>query len=260
LNSKKRKRLDKVVSAIQLRWGSKALQQGQQARPAVAAIPTSFPALDQALGLGGIPRHSLTEILGAPTSGLRTLALKIMAQAQTQKDNAAYIDLHDTFDPDYAQRCGVNLDRLLLARPSSGSEALGITQSLVASRGVGVLVFDTASHLLADPSSLQTLSAALRQFPRLLSQSPCALIFLTPLPLGTGQSPPYAGSEALAHTATVRLLLKKEQWLQKRGFVYGYRAQVEVVRNRLGKAGRTARISITFNGVVKGDGTRSPVS
>ena len=115
-----------TVAAIQQRWGTQALRrwgeapayrQGQAARAVEAPhIPTGFPALDQALGIGGIPRGRITEMMGAPTSGMATLALKVIASAQSRRDMAAYVDLGYTFDPDYAARCGVTPDKLLLVR------------------------------------------------------------------------------------------------------------------------------------------------
>lgn len=138
MSSKKRKRLDSAVSAIQQKWGLKAIRQGAS-RGLTAEFPhirTGFPNLDRSLaGIGGVPHGRITELLGAPTSGMATLALKIMAETQAAKDVAVYLDLGATFDPDYAARCHVNLSKLLLVRPHSGAEALEIAQSLIHSRG-----------------------------------------------------------------------------------------------------------------------------
>jgi len=114
----------------------------------IPRIPTGFPALDQAPGIGGIPRGRVTEILGAPTSGMATRALKLMAKAQGDRDTAAYLDLSYTFDPDYAVRCAVSLERLHLIRPHSGREALEIAASPIAGRGIWVLVFDSVPPTL----------------------------------------------------------------------------------------------------------------
>ena len=256
---RKRKQLESTVAAIQQKWGRQAIRQGGS-RGLTAEfphIPTGFPTLDKALaGIGGIPRGRLTELLGAPTSGMATLALKIMAEAQAAKDVAAYMDLGVTFDPDYASRCHVNLSKLLLVRPHDGHEALEITHSLIRSRGVGVLVFDSVAHLLADPQGTHQLSIALRQLPPALAQSPCALIFLTPLLSSDPSSPAnYPRSFALPHYTTVRLLLTKERWLYRGDDVRGYEARVQVIKNKLGAANKTARIAVTFNGLMKGDGT-----
>lgn len=256
MGSGKRKRLEATVAAIQQRWGSKALRPGDEARRAAAAvsrIPTGFAELDGLLA-GGIPRARLAELLGSPTSGMVTLALKIIAHAQAAGDTAAYIDLGATFDPDYAARCQVYLARLLLVRPRSGREALEITQTLINGRGVGVLVFDAVPHLLAEPPA--ALAAALDGLPALLASSPCAPLFLTPLRFGGAMSAAnYPAGFGLPHYASLRLLLEKERWLEKGPDIRGYQARVVVLKNKLGRAGGRAKIAITFNGTVRGDGT-----
>lgn len=259
MSSKKRKRLDSAVSAIQQKWGLQAIRQGvsRSLTAEFPHIPTGFSNLDQALvGIGGVPRGRITELLGAPTSGMATLALKIVAEAQAAKDVAAYIDLGATFDPDYAARCHVNLSKLWLVRPQNGHEALEIAYSLIASHGVGVLVFDSVAHLLTDPQGTQKFSRTLNQLPQALTKSPCAPIFLTSLQANeTIAVENYPSGFALPHYSTVRLRLTKERWLYRGEDVRGYEARVEVVKNKLGTANRTARIAITFNGVVKGDST-----
>lgn len=253
---KKRKRLDFVVSAIQRRWGRKALRRGEAAfapESGLPHLPTGFPPLDQALdGIGGLPRGRISELLGAPTSGMATLALKLIEQAQAAGDTAAYLDLSRTFDPDYAARCHVRLSKLLLVRPASGLEALALTRDLIESRGLGVLVFDS----VADLCQTRPEASALAQLPAGLVESACALIFLTPLLRGDPMSSAnYPAGFALPHYASVRLLLRKERWLQRGRDICGYQARVLVLKNKLGAAGRRAQIAVTFNGVVQGDGT-----
>lgn len=256
MGSGKRKRLEATVIAVQRKWGLNALRRAEAA-PVVPHIPTGFIPLDAALtGLGGIPRGRITEVLGAPTSGKATLALKIVAKAQAEGDLAAYVDLAATFDPDYADRCGVKVSRLLLVRPQTGLEALEITRSLLAERAAGLILFDNVFDLLNPPADFPRLSANLRQLPQLLSRSRSALIFLTPLHPGQPLSETnYPGGFALPHYATLRLRLRREQWLHKHRDIRGYRAQVLILKNKLGQAGRRVKIAITFNGTVRGDGT-----
>lgn len=256
--SRKTKLLDMTVAAIQRRWGPEALRRLGQSAPAaqIPHIPTGFPDLDKALGIGGIPRGRITEILGVPTSGMATLALKILASAQAEQDMAVYMDPGYTFDPDYAARCGVTPEKLLLVRPHTGSEALEILHTLIASRGTGVLVFDSISHLMAEVYGPQAISSTLRRLTDTLARSPCALVFLTPLYFGDATSSDnYPSGFALPHYAAVRLLIEKEQWIRKRRDVRGYRARVTVLKNKLGSPGKSVSIAITFNGVVDGNGT-----
>ncbi len=256
MGSKKRKQLAATVRAIQGKWGVKALRKAE-ATPTVPCIPTGFARLDQALaGIGGIPRGRITEILGSPTSGMATLALKIMAKAQGEGDIATYLDLDATFDPDYADRCGIQVKRLLLVRPQSGPEALEITRTLLEGRSTGLIVFDNVSNLLHTPADFEVLAAHLRQLLPALTRSQGALIFLTPLHSGgTRSQANYPSGLALPHYATLRLLLQRERWLHQQQDIRGYQAQVVVLKNKLGRAGQSARIAITFNGTVRGDGT-----
>jgi len=218
-------------------------------------VATGFPVLDQALGIGGIPRGRVTELLGIPTAGMATLALRITAHAQANGDQAAWIDVDYTFDPHYAARCGVELGRLLLVRPHSGREALEITRDLVASGGVGVLVFESVSRLLGEAHGAQAMSGVLRRLTGPLAGSPCALIFLTPLYFGNAASKHnYPGGFALPHYAAVRLLIERERWLRRHRDIRGCQARVSVLKNKLGPAGQQVTIAITFNGVRRGNG------
>lgn len=257
MGNNRRKRLAATVAAIQRQYGPRALRPAKQIIRDIPAISTSFPALDQALsGVGGIPRGRITELLGTPTSGMTTIALKIVAQAQAAGDHAAYLDLSATFDPDYAVRCEVDLAKLLLVRPRSGREALEIALEVIASRGAGLLVFDAVTDLLAAPGQAPALAGLLAQFPAALSRSPCAALFLTPLHFGSAMSPAnYPPDFALPHLASLRLALKKERWLTQRRDVRGYQASVQILKNKFGPAGQSARLSIIFNGTVRGDGT-----
>lgn len=272
LGSKKNKaelrELEMTVLQIQRRWGPKALRrlEASTAGIEIPHIPTGFDKLDKALGIGGIPRSRITEILGPITSGKTTIALKIIAYAQDRKDIAAYIDLSRTLDPDYAFRCGVDLRKLLIVQPDSGREALAIANSLVSSRGLAAIVFDSVSSLLGETSSPQLMSEALRQLTGPLADSACALIFLTSLCFGgpcvtdiTQGGPSskdnYLSGFALRHYASVRLLVGREKWIKRYGDITGYRAEVTVVKNKLAPAGKRVSVSITFNGTVKGNGT-----
>jgi recombination protein RecA len=205
--------------------------------------------------MGGIPRGHISELVGAPTSGMATLVLKVIANAQVAGDVAAFVDLGRTFDPAYAARCGVNVADLLLVHGPSRGHALDVAHDLVASRAVGVMVFHSIRALLAEGERLPAVTGGLRRVQRALAGSGCALIFLTPNEAG---APPRgangASSTPLASVAGLRLLVQREAWLDDGHDVRGYRARVRIGRSKFGPEGREVSIEITFDGVVDGDG------
>jgi recombination protein RecA len=210
LGSTKRNRLDFVVKQLQRQFGSQALRRGDQAfkHRQKSAIATGFADLDEALGIGGIPRGHLTETLSAQTAGAATLALKVITQAQAQGDLATYVDLAETFDPDYAARCGVQLARshFLLVSPATMVEALEIIHALIAHRSSRVVVLDAVSPLLITPGEAAGIVTALRQLPPVLAKSDCALIFLTLLESSTPKTITYPpGFDALPHVTALRV-------------------------------------------------------
>jgi RecA/RadA recombinase len=262
LGSKKRQRLELVAKQLQQRFGPQAVKRGEQAfdrRMKIGAISTGFAELDAALdGSGGIPTGRATEILSLQTAGSATLALKVMANAQTGGGLVTYLDLAETFDPDYAARCGLSLSRsrFLLVTPATAAEALEIGLALVTRRSSQVLVFDAIAPDLVAANEAQHLARLLRQLPQALANSNSVLIFLTLLESSRSGDVSYPpGFAALPHYTSLRILLRKERWLIRRNDIRGYESRAIVLSNKLGSAGRSAKLAITFNGVVKGDGT-----
>jgi recombination protein RecA len=253
MTSDKKRKLEMTIAAMHKRWQvqPRARPPVRPSSPATAAIPTGFPILDEALAIGGIPRGRITEIIGIPTSGMATLALKIMAQAQTEAGTAVYMDLDRTFDPDYAAHCGVALRRLLLVHPRHERQALVVLRDFLQSGDASVLVFDAPFRLLATPALAQAFSSALGRSINALGQGGCALLCLTPLPPQSSPSlASYPRHVTLPHYATVRLLIQKERWLYRQRDIRGYQAQVLVVKNQLATAGQQVSLTITFNGVI----------
>jgi recombination protein RecA len=256
---KKRKRqrqLDMAVAAIRLRYGPQALVKGKPraAADSAAVIPhisTGFPPLDQALGIGGLPKGKSSELVGFATSGKTTLALKFLAQAQADGGRVGYIDLARCFDPDYAHRCDLDLSRLLVGSPYDLREALAITESLVRSGSLSALAFDADAldFLWTDPEATSQLAAFLDRLPAPLARSGMVFLFLHESP--TSRS---LALSALAHYAAVRLRVVRERWLRRHGDIRGYEARVEVLKNRLGPAGKEVVVAIAFNGTVRGNG------
>ena len=251
---KRQRQLDAAVAAIQHRFGPGALIKGKPARAidgvsAVPHIPTGFSELDRALGIGGLPKGKLCEMVGPATSGKTTLALKFLAQAQTGGRQVGYIDQALYFDPDYAYRCEVDLSRLVVGTVHDLREALAATESLARSGGLSALVFDALDFLWTDPGATASLAATLNRLPPALARSGMTILVLHES--AEGSSPALS---ALAHHAAVRLRVVREEWIKEQEDIRGYEARVDVLKNRLGPAGRRISLSIKFNGTVRGNG------
>jgi recombination protein RecA len=251
MSSDRQRKLDAVVARLQLQYGPRAVQKAAPAPEPIAYLSTTFPDLDTALGTGGLPRGRITEIVGPATSGKVTLAAKTLSAAHAERDAlVAWLDLPRTCDPDYLHRCGLDLDRLLVVRPRDAADALAITLHLVESNTLAALVFDgTAQMAQADPAIV---AGSLERLATLVTQTHTAVIFLTER--ASALPKPGAPTQTLAHVATVRLALRREQWLMRGNDVRGYAGQVEILKHKLGRAGAVVPLRILFNGTVRGDG------
>jgi recombination protein RecA len=250
----KKRQLEMAVARVHLRFGPRSLIKGKtlttsETSTSFPHIPTGSPSLNRALGIGGLPKGRVSELVGLPTSGKTTLALKLLSQAQADGGQVAYIDQARSFDPDYAHRCGMDLSRLLVGSPLDLREALAMTESLVRSGGLSALVFDALDVLWTDPDAARHLAAFLDRLAAPLSRLGMVLLFLH-----ASLTPESPALSALAHYATVRLQVVRERWLRRWGDIRGYKARVEVLKNRLGPAGRAVTIVIEFDGTVRGNG------
>ena len=241
MNPDRKKRVEMIAADVRKRWGTKALDARGAATLSsrVQVIPSGFPSLDRALGINGIPRSYVTEFWGTPTSGIVTIALKIIASAQSSGDVAAYLDMNESLDADYASRCDVDLNKLLLIRPQPKEKSLEMLYDLVKKRGVGIIVFDSLTTFSKPPDKL---TMVLRRINRALAESGCALIFVSSSPRGM-----------LSHEAAVRLSIQRKHWLERQGDIYGYVSQITVTKNNFSPSGRKLLVSLDFEGVVLGD-------
>lgn len=251
----RKQKLETTVARIHARFGPRSLVQGRaplvlDAPPAVPHISTGFPKLDEALGIGGLPKGKICEIVGLPTSGKTTIALKFLAQAQAG-GTVAYIDQARYFDADYAHRCGLDLSRLFVSAPYGLDETLATTEALVRSESLAALVFDAMDHLWSDAHAVPQLGSCLKRLSAPLARAGTVLLFVHAAT--EAQNTPLT-RQGLAHQAAVRLKVDRERWLRHHGDVRGYEARVEVLKNRLGPAGRVVTIAIQFNGTVRGNG------
>ena len=250
----KQLQLERAVAAIQHRYGPWAVARGDRSRMAGSAasiphVPTGFPSLDRALGLGGLPRGGVCEMVGPATSGKTTLALRFLSQAQAGGSLAGYIDQSLCFDADYAYRCGVDLSRLVAGTPQDLAEALAMAEALARSGSLAALVLDTLDGLWDDPGAANSLAATINRLRTPLAHSGTIFLVLRDSP--DAHSPALS---ALAHTSTIRLQIMRERWIQLHGDIRGCEARVEVLKNRHGPAGQVARLTIEFSGPAHGEG------
>ena len=245
-----KKRLEAAVQAIQDKWGAQALQRG--ARPSATPAPslsTGLAALDHILALGGLPLGHITELIGQPTSGKRTLALHILAHVQ-QRHPCLYIDLARTFDPGYAAACRVNLARLAIAAPASPGQALDLACDLAASGRFGLLIFDSTDDLLGEALPASATAAALRRLGQAVVDKATALLFLTALAGRAIDGPAsYPPGFDLTQAAAVRLMVQRARWRRDGQRIAGYSARLAVLRHRWAAPGQETTVRVTFNGV-----------
>lgn len=251
----RQQRLERTVAFIHQRWGEDALRRGGTRARTTPHISTGFPALDEALGIGGIPCGRISALYGAPTSGKVTLAALLLARAQAQfRRPVAYIDLLGTCDADYLERCGVRLRDLLVVRPQDDRQALDLTLTLAGQAEVALLLFDHWGAMAGDASTQNFASGMLDHLNGQISKTRTTLLILDELAPWRQRLLPNASRQALSGYAAVRLGFSRERWFYDGPDVRGYRAQVTVQKNKLGPSGQTVPIEIHFNGTVKGKG------
>lgn len=239
-------RLDAAITSIQDRWGVKALHKLKALVNAeeILPIPTGFADLDTLLN-GGIRVGCITELVGKPTSGMTTLALKLMASVHAMGEVVVYLDTCNTFDPDYAVRCGVKPDQLVTALPQSPAEGVEILYDLVSQRAARLIMVSSSVPLLLD----HTLANALPRLRRRLAKSGCALVFLTPL------TDVYSPVSPLPQDAETRLQVTRQAWLGHGADVEGYQIQVTILKQKPRPPGGSVRLDICFAETVRGDAT-----
>jgi len=197
------------------------------------------------LGNGGIPRGRITQMIGIPTSGMTTLAHKIIANAQGGQGAAVYIDLSGTFDPDYAIRCGVMLDRLLLVRPKTITQTLDIARDLFNEGKLTLVLLDLLNE--RDTTRPRDVGTMLRKLHEPLAKSRTAALFL----LNAPQRPQW---QALEEYTDIRLLIQRQTWLYQERDIRGYRVQVTILKDKSSPGEKHIILDLTFDDAVKGNG------
>jgi len=260
----KMKALDTTLASLKKRFGEGTVMKlGETERLKVAAIPTGSLSLDLALGIGGVPRGRITEIYGPESSGKTTVCQHIIAEAQKMGGIAAFIDVEHALDPDYARRCGVNVDDLYISQPDTGEQALEIAEALIRSGAVDVVVIDSVAALVPRAEiegemgdshvglQARLMSQALRKLVGAIKSSNTSLIFTNQMRqkigimFGNPETTP--GGLALKFYASVRMDIRRIEGIKQGGNTVGNRTRVTIKKNKVAAPFRQAEFDIMYN-------------